>query len=524
MTAALLVGSLSLVVAVAPALGQSSTGPSSTETPYLVPIADGVEITSILTVGNTPTNDPNYRMAGIPDGLGAFANQNGGRDHEDFQNGRGDGNRGNRTFTMLSNHEIAAGLGRVRDHGANGAFVSMWTIDSRTLEVLDGHDLIQWVRTNPTGAPTWNPAAKGVALSRFCSADLPDQSALYNRKTGRGYSGRIFFSGEEVGAEGRAFAHVLDGTSWELPHLGNMGYENILLNPATGDTTVAAVTDDTSPSGQVYIYVGTKQSTGTPIERAGLASGPLYGIKVAGMRTDPDAPLAQTAIPFTLEEIPGAAQMTGAQIDAASDALGVTEFLRPEDGAWDPAHPGDLYFLTTDNYDSTKPDGASVPGGTAGYSRLWRARFNDLNHPEAGGTITPLLDGHSDATQMLDNMTVTDTGHILMQEDPGGQTHNARIWLYTIATDTLTPIAKHDVARFGDVGVPPTQPPNTVDEESSGIIPAFDILGDGWFLLDVQAHAPVRAPYTAFQTELVEDGQYLAMYVPQTDLKHGDDD
>jgi uncharacterized protein DUF839 len=523
MTAALLAGSLSIVVAVAPALAQSSTGPSSTETPYLVPVADGVEVVSILTVGNTPTNDPNYRMAGLPDGLGAFANRNGGRDHEDFQNGRGDGNRGNRTFTMLSNHEIATGQGRVRDHGANGAFVSMWTIDSRTLEVLDGQDLIQWVRTNPAGAPTWNAPAKGIVLQRFCSADLPAQSALNNSRTGRGYSGRIFFSGEEIGAEGRAFAHVLDGTSWELPHLGNMGYENVLLNPATGDTTLAAVTDDTSPSGQVYIYVGTKQRTGNPVERAGLANGPLYGIKVEGMRFDPEAALPQTPIRFSLEEIPLAAQKTGAQIDADSDALGVTEFLRPEDGAWDPSHPRDLYFNSTDNYDASKPNGASAPGGTSGYSRLWQARFDDLHHPEAGGTITPLLDGHTDSVQMLDNMTVTGTGHVLLQEDPGNQSHNARIWLYTIATDTLTEIARHDPARFGQEPAVPATPPYTWDEESSGIIPAFDILGDGWFLLDVQAHNPVRAPYSAFQAELVEDGQYLAMYVPQTDLKHGDD-
>jgi hypothetical protein len=44
-------------------------------------------------------------------------------------------------------------------------------------------------------------------------------------------------------------------------------------------------------------------------------------------------------------------------------------------------------------------------------------------------------------------------------------------------------------------------------EESSGIIDVSSILGEGWYLLDVQAHYPIAG-------ELVEGGQLLAMYVP----------
>jgi hypothetical protein len=526
MAAGFSMAALAAATVAAAAFAPAGQGPSSSESPYLVPVAPGVRLTSILTVGDTPTSDPNYRMVGIPDGLGAFSNPR-SRDEESGRDIRGDDDgehaKGRRTFTLLSNHEIGPTLGRVRDHGATGAFVSKWTIDAKTLEVVDGQDLIQSIRTNPDGDDVWNPEAKGIALGRLCSADLPLPSALYNERSGRGYRGRIFFSGEEVGTEGRAFAHVLDGTSWELPHLGNMGYENILLNPATGDKTVAMVTDD-GPGGQVYTYVGTKQSSGNPVQRAGLANGILYGIRVAGMPQDPDAPLPQEPIRFDLAEIPDAAQKTGAQIESYSNAAAVTHFLRPEDGSWDPRHPRDFYLATTDNYDSTQPDGASVPGGSSGYSRLWRLRFDDLRHPEAGGTITPLLDGRSEPVQMLDNLTVSPSGHVLLQEDPGNQTRSARIWLYTIATDTLTLLAKHDPQRFGETAQPPLAPPATVDEESSGIIPAFDILGPGWFLLDVQAHAVPRPPFTALQPELVEDGQYLAMYVPQTDSSRGDGD
>jgi hypothetical protein len=526
MAAGLSMAALAAATAAAAALAQTGQGPSSSESPYLVPVAPGVRLTSILTVGDAPTSDPNYRMVGIPDGLGAFSNprsRDEGGDTDTRDDDDGEHGHGRRTFTLLSNHEIGPALGRIRDHGAPGAFVSKWTIDAKTLEVVDGRDLIQSIRTNSDGDEVWNPEAKGIAIGRLCSADLPLPSALYNERSGRGYRGRIFFSGEEVGPEGRAFAHVLDGTSWELPHLGNMAYENIVLNPATGDKTVAMLTDD-GTGNQVYSYVGTKQRTGNPVERAGLANGTLYGIRVEDMPQDPDAALPQDPLRFDLVEIPAAAQKTGAQIESDSNTAGVTHFLRPEDGSWDPRHPRDFYFATTDNYDSTKPDGASIPGGTSGYSRLWRLRFDDLRHPETGGTITPLLDGRTEPVQMIDNLTVSPTGHVLLQEDPGNQTRGARIWLYTIATDTLTLLAKHDPQRFGDTGQPPVAPPATTDEESSGIIPAFDILGPGWFLLDVQAHAAPRPPFTALQPELVEDGQYLAMYVPQTDSSRDDGD
>src|SRR5262245_18015916 len=90
-----------------------------------------------------------------------------------------------------------------------------------------------------------------------------------------------------------------------------------------------------------------------------------------------------------------------------------------------------------------------------------------------------------------------------MDEDTGNAAHNAKVWMYDIATDTLLPLAEHDPARFGDVGVPPTAP-FTADEESSGILDVSDILGPGNYLVDVQAHYP-NGPV------LVEGGQLLLL-------------
>ena len=47
-----------------------------------------------------------------------------------------------------------------------------------------------------------------------------------------------------------------------------------------------------------------------------------------------------------------------------------------------------------------------------------------------------------------------------------------------------------------------------MDEETSGVIPAFETLGDGWYLFDVQAHK-CHPDESVF-----ENGQLSAMYIP----------
>ena len=66
-------------------------------------------------------------------------------------------------------------------------------------------------------------------------------------------------------------------------------------------------------------------------------------------------------------------------------------------------------------------------------------------------------------------------------------------------------MARHDPKRFV-IGTPGYI--GTNDEESSGIIDMADILGEGWFLIDVQAPHPPVAP------GLVAGGQLLALHIP----------
>jgi Domain of unknown function (DUF4114)/Bacterial protein of unknown function (DUF839) len=474
-------------------------GPSSSQTPYIVPVAPGVEVKSILTVGDAAPNG--YKMAGIPDGLGAFDN--------------GDG-----TFTVLMNHEIGSTLGGVRAHGSKGAFVSKWVIKKSDLSVVSGSDLIQNVyRWDST---TSSYVKDTVTFNRFCSADLAPVTAFYNSATGLGTIARIFLNGEESGPEGRAFAHIATGasagTSYELPYLGKFSWENAVASPTVSDKTVVAGTDDTSSNGQVYFYVGTKSKTGTDIEKAGLSGGKLFGVKVDGLASESASATPASGTRFSLYDQGLVQNKTGATLNTESIAGGVTNFLRPEDGAWDPSNPRDFYFNTTDRFDQV----ANGVGTQVGNSRVWRLRFDDPTKPELGGTIEAVVDGVTDKdangntvkVNMLDNMGIDRYGHIILQEDVGSQDQLSKVWQYDIATDRLTQIAKFDPARFGDIvnGTAVTATaPFSKDEESSGVIDVQEILGPGWFLLDAQAHYS-----TNIDPSLVEGGQLLAIYNPTT--------
>lgn len=468
------------------------------QVPYLLGIDSTVNTIAILTANDAVGQ---YKMSGTPDGLGAYDN--------------GDG-----TFTLLMNHEFGNTAGVARAHGSIGSFISKWIINKSDLSVVSGSDLIQNVYL-------WNAATSDYSLynssnpsslaafNRFCSADLPAVSAYYNSVSGLGTMERIFMNGEESGSEGRAMAHVATGsnagTSWELPALGKASWENLVASAYESDKTVVGGMDDASTNGQIYFYIGTKSNSGTEIEKAGLTNGNLYVVSVPGF---PQERINSTTInnppapgsPFQLVNLGDVSALTGSTINTNSVNAGATSFARPEDGAWDPSNPGqDFYFNTTDQIDQVN-DGL---GTQVGRSRVWHLHFTDPANPEAGGTIEAVIDG-TEGINMLDNMAIDRNGHIIMQEDVGNSAHNGKIWQYTIASDELRMIVKHDPDRFGDITIAATAPFNQ-DEESSGMVDVAALLGPGIFLFDDQAHYNTDIP-----VDIVEGGQLLAMYNANT--------
>ena len=474
------------------AVAQVTQSPTSSATPYVRPVAGGaaLSVVSILTVGDSVNFRADgvtpYRMAGIPDGMGAYDN--------------GDG-----TMTLFVNHEhttTANGINHAHQPvgTVGGSYVSRWIVKTTPgadfLRVTNGQDLMTSISMSTAGAGTL------TNFNRFCSADLALQSAFYNAATGLGTTERIFITGEESGSNGRMVAiGAVERKGYELPAFNPLlgGWETGCARPYASDTTLVMGTSD-GGANRVFMYLGTKLATGNVAEKAGLLNGVGYGVQV--QVDSVNFSTENRALCFATS---GAPRYSATFTFAAGGTAAGTTFLRPEDGAFDPSNPADFYFVTTDRIDNIEDGGTQSAN-----SRLFRLHFSDVNNPLAGGTIDALLDG-TDIMNMGDNLCVFNDiqggTRVIIQEDTGNSTHNAKTLLYTVATDTLEIILESDRARFGDINGVAAVAPFNQDEESSGVIDARDTLGLGWFIGNMQAHY-------AQPGELVEGGQIYAFYAP----------
>lgn len=483
----------------APAGFRNVSGPNTLVPPYVVGSSNAVTVQSLLTTGDAGVLG--YGMAGIPDALSTWKVSD-------------------RTAMLLMNHELGSDKGIVRAHGQKGSFVSRWFID-RAGKIISGGDLITSVKYWTGSAWANTPSGTDpAAFNRFCSGSLALPLQLRDTASGTGITDPLYFANEEAGDNSRVFGvNVTTGEAVELPALGRASWENVLLATNTGRKTVTIANEDGAVNAsQVWVYSGTKGKTGTFVERAGLTGGSTFVMRVNdgnGDRVATDTAFRSAyargqAAPFTLVSIDTTKTGTEQNVQAGNVGTGLS---RVEDGMFDPNNPNVYYFITT----------AGGTNNSAGLSSggLWKMVFNDIKNPEAGGTITLLLDntslpryngGTGLAMNMPDNLVVDKAGNILIQEDPGNNAVISRIFAYRISDGAFAEVARFDANRFTP-GVPQFI---TQDEESSGIIDASDLLGAGTYLFDAQVHSSKElAAGTGKGTveELVEGGQLLRMTI-----------
>jgi hypothetical protein len=480
-------------------------GPSSSRPAYLTPTAPGWTATSLLTTGDGAEQN-GYRMAGLPDGMGVI----GGAWSAELRKYT----RPDLYMTVFMNHEMRNTVGVARSHGQKGAFVSQWTVELGTLRVLRGEDLIRRVMTWNNATMSYQDTTGTTIFDRFCSGDLPRNTAFYDRVTGRGTQTRLYINAEENDVDGRVFAHVVSGgqkgTSYELPYLGKSKWENALAHPASGSQTVVVMLNDASP-GQVYVYVGQKQSTGSIVQRAGLQGGKLYGVKVTNGGTNYGGGAVRIenagAIEgrFSLVDLSAHALGSSAVLESRSDQAGITEFSRPEDGHWDPTNPRAFYFTVT---------------GAAGQSaRLYRLRFDGTAWP-ASGAIELVVDSATlrgtdgQLARGFDNLVVSPNGVIMVQEDGASDAYLSKTWKVSPANPLgAVQVLKSNPAFFSPGGANYL----TSVEEHTGIVDVTTLVksaswfqsGRRYFLSNVMDHSPSPDP------ELVQGGQLTLVSGPR---------
>jgi len=474
------------VAAVAAVISLTAASWPDTKPIYMLSDNEAVELNPIGTTGDILSGTV---IRGIPDGMGAFASENG------------------RGVTVLSVHEVATNdktaVLSAKTDAPWGASVTKFNY-SKSLKKFDtaeplvktwnfwNYKTSEYVKTPVGGEPTGAAAGYfGWGVQRFCSATYsPAGTFIYN---GVGYEGGLLTTGEEVTDQSRGFAIDMTGAAYHLPRVGFAAMENIMPAQKPGPNTVALISEDGSATdSQLYMYLGKKQNTGTSVDKAGLTNGDLYVLNVPTAATDNifrTTIAKSTPTAATFKKIEWNTDVASFHKSARDNG---TTFARVEDGEWDPKNPNVFYFVTTEsNKDpiATAPN-QETPSIPRDGGALWRLTFKDAQNPLEGANLEMLLNGgESINMNKPDNITVTNNGVVVIQEDPGGNAHVARVIAYRISDGKLATLAKFDSKYFTATG----SKYMTIDEESSGVIDVTSLLaqpGDKntYLMLNAQIH------------------------------------
>ncbi len=354
----------------------------------------GVTVTALLTVGESMprTGSPGqwYRMVGIPDGLGAFA-------------------EGQDRVELFMNHELSKWTPSspvAGEPARYGAFVSLYELRPSDQRIVSGGPAYDELRRGMSPTPI------AGALSGLCSSFLAGRESGFDRS--------IYLTGEEAtglhtldGLGGSGLA-IIDHVAYILPGLGHFSKENLIVAPGTGDRTVIFGFEDKQGGmeSQLYMYVGMKDGEADhPLARNGLIGGKLYVPPLdTGPRDEAAFKKADGVLTAQWVEIADAETLTDRQLDEASHRARAFNFCRLEDGAPDRQRRGTIYFVTTGDADPNQR------------GRVYQLGF-DPNDPVAGSvSLRVLLEGDAgDPIVSPDNLDTDASGAILIQEDITGR-------------------------------------------------------------------------------------------------------
>jgi hypothetical protein len=497
----ILAGATAALVACAtaiPALAATSVKP------YAEAIGTEYEVTPLFSVDDSvpETSNPSqqYRMVGIPDGLGAHSN--------------GDG-----TSTLYMNHEFTQSTLSQPVVGGpeyRGTYVSKWILDEEGNPISGERAFDTVWNENTLVGPAAEVGNTTPAFARFCSGYLAGPK--------NGFDRQIYLTNEEElspstfdGMGGLSVA-IFDNEAHTLPNLGRYSKENSIVQPTQGARTVIFSTEDgpATLNNQLYMYVGTKDaSSSSVLARNGLDNGTLYVFR----SLDPDRSSERTFVTGSVNgkwvEIPGADAMTDVELEAASDAANAMTFVRPEDGAFNPNNPNEFFFVTTGS-------STGVDDGVNELGRLYSLRLNPVDpiRPAtlrivynadlvvaAGGDIAISPDNIDASSQylMINEDGTTESRLVMAAKGRDGS-----VWRFDLTgkvsgvgvdVTSGTRIAQLDPPGRDGVPVGPGV------WETSGIIDTSLLFGANTWLSDVQAHPPTTAPSAG----TVEDGQLFLL-------------
>jgi Bacterial protein of unknown function (DUF839) len=475
----LILAALALVAAAMAPATSATSGVKTTKPPYVVPTAQGVIVDPILSTGDIVGT---YQMSGIPDGLGAYPT----RGHDDDDDGDDDGRHGDdddrsKSFVVVMNHE----LGRSFPNNPPGvdARISRLEIDRKSRSVLDAEYLFTGVE----------------GFERFCSSTL---SMIRGRP--------LYFTGEEaVPIPGQPPGPAHDGSSivldpetgmWrETPHFGHLQHENVV--PLRLSKWVFLTSEDDFRAGlPSYLYAYIADDFNRAVRGR---SGSLYVWRADDPSNNQNSAVTKgESIPGHFVPISQAENANSTELKNAATAKNAFRFDRLEDIAVRPDIRGRTYIADT---------GKAPPGQPTARGRVYQFDINPRDPTRA--TLKMILNGDApdgDDVVNPDNMDASERVLVIQEDrESAFRGEPSRVLVYNFESKTLTSVAR--------VSRPETA--TRFNWESSGVISARHVLGKNWWLLDVQAHdqqAPQPGPSLAPNSSTGEDGQLLAIYIPNS--------
>jgi hypothetical protein len=374
------------------------------------------------------------------------------------------------TIELYMNHELA-----FADDDPSNARISHLTLDETGQVtageyVVDGHERFE----------------------EFCSATLADVDGT-----------PWFFTGEEAPRSVRLGSSIALNTSTgryvETPWFGHMYHENVVPVPGLDRSVVVAAEDGQAGRSQLYVY------TAATLRDAIRGNGSLRAwVPDGGTDANPSPDDIEKGSTLTgrFIRIPQRLNSTPNELEAASQAMGAFDFVRIEDAVASPTEPGVVYFADTG----------------AARRETFRGRIYKLTIDPAdplSATLEVVLDGDAgDDMVQPDNLAVNDRALVIQEDRNYAHSGYNRVLVYRFADGSLEPVARTDprpiaIKRAGGPGA----------WESSGVIDASALFGEGWWLLDVQAgdvRVSVPGPSLEPDSAVGEGGQLLKVFIPGT--------
>lgn len=397
---------------------------------------ENLEIYSLLSSADQLPESPAFVYGSMADGMGLIKNVDG-------------------TFSLINNIEADYSIARI-------------TFD-KTFKPVKGEYILN---------------ALATASTAQCSGTLitPEEHGF----------GPLYLSGGEWGGASKGVFATDPFKSEEnaelatlLPALGQWSTENaiVLGKEAYPSKTVAFIGDDTgddtTPSGQLAMYVG---------NRGDLASGNLYGLKVTTAGIDYEMDM-QEGVSYQAEFVEYT-ERTLDELELESRNKGIMGFSRVEDIDYrkgSASNNREIYFAVTGRKKT------ALTGKGTFYGRIYKVVLN-ANNPTLA-TITCVLDGDkldgiAKQFHSPDNVVVT-SNYVYIMEDPNGypdtadKTHYPYLYQYNITTGTLKVVLECDQIAAQNAGIGSA----SSMWELTGMIDVSDKIGvEGSFLICTQNH------------------------------------